>query len=145
MFFAAISNYCVGEVSAYPKQEFSPDIDDPDDVQLEGSCKGKRGNTQSEHIWVELVLQTSMSCSVFYFRPIPDDPRRRRIVVLDPWKALGPPGFSTFEQAFALNFSDDLSLPVSSATLRLISLVSPCLPHHDASEVHTALEPLVPS
>ena len=39
MFFAAISNYCVGEVSAYPKQEFSPDIDDPDDGSWKAVAK----------------------------------------------------------------------------------------------------------
>ena len=38
---------------------------------------------------------------------LPDSPRKRRIVELDPWKAPRPPGLSPFEQACALNFGDD--------------------------------------
>ena len=56
---------------------------------------------------MQLVFKMSMSCSVFHFRLIPDDPRKRRIVVLDPWKAPGPFDLSPSEQAFAINFGDD--------------------------------------
>ena len=148
-------NCCVGAVSAYAKQEFSavPDTDDPDDAQLGGkhSKRTHLGANCFEHVYV-------MFC-VFYFRHFPDSPRKRRMVELDLWKALGPLGRSLIEQTFAVNVGDDLSLRVSSNDTesdivgrptaqphRIWSpdLFPPCLPHHYPSEVQTALEPLVP-
>ena len=67
LMFAIVFYCCVGAVSAYPKQGFSavPDTDDQNDAQLESSCKRQTGNTQSEHMWVHLVLNMAMPLSVF--------------------------------------------------------------------------------
>ena len=68
-----MSDCCIGAVSAYAKQEFSAvqDTDDTDGAQLEGSCERKWGTLKAKHIWVQLVLNMSMSCSVLLCSALP--------------------------------------------------------------------------
>ena len=65
--FAIVLNCCVGEVSAYPKQEFSAVPDDPDDAQLESSCEGKLGtlkaNTFGCNLFEHVCVMFCVLCS----------------------------------------------------------------------------------